>query len=139
MYQFRFRRFFKQSKAKSGVITISQSILQSPKAYVPRFLVRSSTGEGKSIASLSPFLMKTTFQTFRFGQLLVECETEPHEKNLGRIIAFLNASCTVTWHESLNPSMGILRCPTLNGQSDKYILKKNEEQGVTAVHCTFYK
>ena len=54
-----------QRSSQSSSQTSSQSILQSQpsKAYVPRFLVITSTEEGKSIASLSPFVIYKTIQS----------------------------------------------------------------------------
>ena len=134
-----------QRSSQSSSQTSSQSILQSQpsKAYVPRFLVITSTEEGKSIASLSPFVIYKTIQsiagevknikTLRSGQLLVECDREAHERNLRKVTTFFNVPCKVELHETLNSSKGIIRCAALKGHSDEYILEEMREQGVTAV------
>ena len=123
-------------------LTASQSQSKSSvpkKPYVPRFLIIHSEVEGKDISLLSPFLIHKTIMSMagepksiknlRSGDLLIQCAKEPHEKSLLKMKTFCGLKCSVTPHESLNTSKGIVRCPALIRQS----LESMEEQGVTDV------
>ena len=128
-------------------LTASQSQSKSSvpkKPYVPRFLIIHSEVEGKDISLLSPFLIEKaimsiagepkSIKNLRSGDLLIQCTKQPHETNLLKMKTFCGLKCTVTPHQSLNTSKGIVRCPALSKQSCEHILEFMGEQGVTDVH-----
>ena len=102
-----------------------------------------SLEEGKSIASLSPFVIYKTIQsiagkvknikTLRSGQSLVECDSEAHKRNLRKLTTFFKVTCKVELNETLISSKDIIRCAALKGHSNEYILEEMRDQGVTAV------
>ena len=63
----------------------------------------------------------------RFGDILIQCAKEPHEKKLLKMKKFCDVKCTVTPHSPLNVSRGIVRCPALNKQTDEHILEFMKE------------
>ena len=84
-------------------LTASQSQSKSSvpkKPYVPRFLIIHSEVEGKDIFLLSPLLIHKTIMSMagepksiknlRSGDLLIQCDKEPHEKSLLKMKTFVD-------------------------------------------------
>ena len=69
------------------------------------------------------------------GQLLVEVARPQQAKSLLRTTKFFNLTVKVTAHSTLNSCKGIIRCPSLQKDTDEEILDyfKSKNQKVTHV------
>ncbi|KAG1677305.1 RNA-directed DNA polymerase from mobile element jockey [Nymphon striatum] len=111
----------------------------------PRFLViHQSKGETtKSLSNLSPFAVnkviislggepKSVKKLFS-GDILVETQSKLHTLKLLKSKLFFDIPVTVTPHNSLNYSKGVIRSRELKDCSEEELLTELADQGVTAV------
>jgi len=112
----------------------------------PRFLVVKGADEDKPLGRLSPFAIQKGFQgvatvgfkdikRLRSGDYLVECSTKKASDLLRKRndSVFVDRKISVTVHEQLNSSRGVIRCPDLQGISEVDIRDELVDQGVTRV------
>ena len=99
----------------------------------------------KPVARLSPFVIEKTVlaicgtpktvKSLKSGSLLVECVRETQSRNLQKTTTFFDIPVQVSPHSSLNSSKGVIRCPSLHGDTEEAILDyfKSKNQHVTNV------
>jgi hypothetical protein len=110
-----------------------------------RFLVVSSKDTEKPMGQMSPFLLEKWFhgvsstgfsiKKLRCGDLLVECQTKKASDLLRRRddAVCVDRKISVSLHQQLNSSKGVIRCPDLKGISETDIQTELADQGVTRV------
>jgi hypothetical protein len=110
-----------------------------------RFLVVSSKDTEKPMGLMSPFLLEKWFhgvsstgfllKKLRSGDLLVECQTRKAADLLRRRddTVCVDRKISVSLHQQLNSSKGVIRCPDLKGISETDIQTELADQGVTRV------
>ena len=108
----------------------------------PKFLVIKSNTE-QSITSLSPFVIEKQIEAaigtaksvkkLKNQTLLVETTRKAQTENLLKMKTFFNLPVTVSEHNTLNSSKGIIRNRDLKGETEQNILEYLKPQGVTAV------
>ena len=108
----------------------------------PSFLVIKSQTE-KSIGDLSPFVVEKVVlgvcgtpknvKTLKSGDLLVEVSKRQQAINLLNLKKCFDLPVTVTAHNSLNSSKGVIRCPSLKNDTDEEILTYLKSQKVSHV------
>ncbi|KAG1663709.1 hypothetical protein GQR58_020229 [Nymphon striatum] len=111
----------------------------------PRFLVihQTKADTNKSLSNLSPFAVnkiiislggepKSVKKLFS-GDILVETQSKIHTCKLLKIKSFFDIPVTVSPHNSLNYSKGVIRSRDLKDCSEEELLTELADQGVTAV------
>ena len=111
-----------------------------------RFLVIKSEEE-KAVTSLSPFVIEKQMESIigtpksvkklKNKTLLVETSRKSQTENLLKISTFFGLRVSVSEHQSLNSSKGIIRDRMLKGEKEEEIVDYLREQGVTA--CKRFK
>ena len=111
-----------------------------------RFLVIKSMEE-KAVTSLSPFIIEKQIESIigspksvkklKNKTLLVETNRKSQTENLLKTTTFFGLRVSVTEHQSLNSSKGIIRDRMLKGEKEDEIVDYLKEQGVTA--CKRFK
>ena len=111
-----------------------------------RFLVIKSMEE-KAVTSLSPFIIEKQIESIigspksvkklKNKTLLVETNRKSQTENLLKTTTFFDLRVSVTEHQSLNSSKGIIRDRMLKGEKEDEIVDYLKEQGVTA--CKRFK
>ena len=105
-----------------------------------RFLVIKSMEE-KAVTSLSPFIIEKQIESIIGSPksvkklkktLLVETNRKSQTENLLKTTTFFGLRVSVTEHQSLNSSKGIIRDRMLKGEKEDVIVDYLKEQGVTA-------
>ena len=110
----------------------------------PRFLViKPNNKETNSFSTTSPFAIHKalhgiagemkSIKKLGNGDLLVECRTKSHSDNLLKCSLFINFPVTVSPHQSLNTSRGIIRHREFKYCSDEEIQTNLSTQNVTEV------
>ena len=111
-----------------------------------RFLVIQSQDSSNPVTSLSPFVIDKqialigtpkSVKKLKNKTLLVETNRKTQTDNLLKITSFFNLKVTVSEHNSLNSSKGIIRDRMLKGESEDNIVDYLRPQGVTA--CKRFK
>ena len=110
----------------------------------PRFLVLSSSDEGKTLAKLSPFAINKgiegvvgtpkSIKRLRSGDLLIEVSRSTQANNLLKTKVLVDVPVKVTPHRSLNSSKGVIRCLDIKDCSDEEILDNLASQNVSHLH-----
>ena len=111
-----------------------------------RFLVIKSMEE-KAVTSLSPFIIEKQIESIigspksvkklKNKTLLVEANRKSQTENLLKTTTFFGLRVSVTEHQSLNSSKGIICDRMLKGEKEDEIVDYLKEQGVTA--CKRFK
>ena len=106
-----------------------------------RFLVIKPM-DGKAITSLSPFIIEKQIESIigssksvkklKNKTLLVERNRKSQTENLLKTTTYFGLRVSVTEHQSLNSSMGIIRDRMLKGEKEDEIVEYLKEHGVTA-------
>ena len=112
-----------------------------------RFLVIKSQDSSNPVTSLSPFVIEKQIESLigtpksvkklKNKTLLVETNRKTQTENLLKITSFFNLKVSVTEHNSLNSSKGIIRDRMLKGETEDNIVEYLRPQGVTA--CKRFK
>ena len=112
-----------------------------------RFLVIQSQDSSNPVTSLSPFVIEKQIEALigtpksvkklKNKTLPVETNRKAQTVNLLKITSFFNLKVTVSEHNSLNSSNGIIRDRMLKGESEDNIVDYLRPQGVTA--CKRFK
>ena len=107
-----------------------------------KFIVVKSKTE-KPITSLSPFVIEKQIESvigtpknvkkLKNQTLLIETSRKSQTDNLLKMKTFFNLPVTVSEHNTLNSSKGIIRDRSLKGETEENILEYLKPQGVTAV------
>ena len=107
----------------------------------PRFLVIQSQGGSNPVTSLSPFVIEKQIESLigtpksvkklKNKTLLVETNRKSQTENLLKVTSFFNLKVSVSQHNSLNSSKGIIRDRMLKGESEDSIVEYLRPQGVT--------
>ena len=107
----------------------------------PRFLVIQSQDGSNPVTSLSPFMIEKQIESLigtpksvkklKNKTLLVETNRKSQTDNLLKITSFFNLKVSVSQHNSLNSSKGIIRDRMLKGESEDSIVEYLRPQGVT--------
>ena len=113
----------------------------------PRFLVIQSQDGSNPVTSLSPFVIEKQIESLigtpksvkklKNKTLLVETNRKSQTENLLKITSFFNLKVSVSQHNSLNSSKGIIRDRMLKGESEDSIVEYLRPQGVTG--CKRFK
>ena len=113
----------------------------------PRFLVIQSQDGSNPVTSLSPFVIEKQIESLigtpksvkklKNKTLLVETNRKSQTDNLLKVTSFFNLKVSVSQHNSLNSSKGIIRDRMLKGESEDSIVEYLRPQGVTA--CKRFK
>ena len=103
--------------------------------------------EEKAVTSLSPFIIEKQIESIigspksvkklKNKTLLVEINRKSQTENLLKTTTFFGLRVSVTEHQSLNSSKGIIRDRMLKGEKEDEIVDYLKEQGVTA--CKRFK
>ena len=111
-----------------------------------RFLVIKSMEE-KAVTSLSPFIIEKQIESIigtpksvkklKNKTLLVETCRKSQTESLLKVSTFFGLRVSVSEHQSLNSSKGIIRDRMLKGEKEEEIVDYLREQGVTA--CKRFK
>ena len=111
-----------------------------------RFLVIKSMEE-KAVTSLSPFIIEKQIESIigtpksvkklKNKILLVETCRKSQTESLLKVSTFFGLRVSVSEHQSLNSSKGIIRDRMLKGEKEEEIVDYLREQGVTA--CKRFK
>ena len=122
--------------------TATSTIFKSTE-NIARFLIIKSEDCEKPITSLSPFViekqieaiigMPKSLKKLKNKTLLMETNLKSHTENLLKTTTFFNLPVTVSEHNTLNSSKGIIRDRQLKGVTEADILEYLKSQGVTAV------
>ena len=106
-----------------------------------RFLVIKSMEE-KAVTSLSPFIIEKQIESIigtpksvkklKNKTLLVETCRRSQTENLLKVTTFFGLKVSVSEHQSLNSSKGIIRDRMLKDEKEEEIVEYLKEQGVTA-------
>ena len=106
-----------------------------------RFLVIKSMEE-KAVTSLSPFVIEKQIESItgtpksvkklKNKTLLVETCRRSQTENLLKITTFFGLKVSVSEHQSINSSKGIIRDRMLKDEKEEEIVEYLKEQGVTA-------
>ena len=110
-----------------------------------RFLVIQSQDGSNPVTSLSPFIIEKQIESLigtpksakKNKTLLVETNRKSQTENLLKITSFFNIKVSVTEHNSLNSSKGIIRDRMLKGETEDNIVDYLRPQGVTG--CKRFK
>ena len=112
-----------------------------------RFLVIQSQDGSNPVTSLSPFIIEKQIESLigtpksvkklKNKTLLVETNRKTQTENLFKITSFFNIKVSVTEHNSLNSSKGIIRDRMLKGETEGNIIDYLRPQGVTG--CKRFK
>ena len=107
-----------------------------------KFIVVKSKTE-KPITSLSPFVIEKQVESvigtpkhvkkLKNQFLLIETSRKSQTENLLKMKTFFNLPVTVSEHNTLNSSKGIIRDRSLKGETEENILEYLKPQGVTTV------
>ena len=113
----------------------------------PRFLVIQSQDGSNPVTSLSPFVIEKQIESLigtpksvkklKNKTLLVETNRKSQTENLLKVTSFFNLKVSVSQHNSLNSSKGIIRDRMLKGESEDSIVEYLRPQGVTG--CKRFK
>ena len=113
----------------------------------PRFLVIQRQDGSNPVTSLSPFIIEKQIESsigtpksvkkLKNKTLLVETNRKSQTDNLLKITTFFNLKVSVSQHNSLNSSKGIIRDRMLKGKSEDSIVVYLRPQGVTG--CKRFK
>ena len=113
----------------------------------PRFLVIQSQDGSNPVTSLSPFVIEKQIESLigtpesvkklKNKTLLVETNRKSQTENLLKVTSFFNLKVSVSQHNSLNSSKGIIRDRVLKGESEDSIVEYLRPQGVTG--CKRFK
>ena len=106
-----------------------------------RFLVIQSQDGSNPVTSLSPFVIEKQIESLigtpksvkklKNKTLLVETNRKSQTENLLKVTSFFNLTVSVSQHNSLNSSKGIIRDRMLKGESEHSIVEYLRPQGVT--------
>ena len=106
-----------------------------------RFLVIQSQDGSNPVTFLSPFIIEKQIESLigtpksvkklKNKTLLVETSRKTQTENLLKITFFFNIKVSVTEHNSLNSSKGIIRDRILKGETEDNIVDYLRPQGVT--------
>ena len=112
-----------------------------------RVLVIQSQDGSNPVTSLSPFIIEKQIEALtgtpksvkklKNKTLLVETNRKSQTENLLKITSFFNIKVSVTEHNSLNSSKGIIRDRMLKGETEDNIVDYLRPQGVTG--CKRFK
>ena len=112
-----------------------------------RFLVIKSQDGSNPVTSLSPFVIEKQIESLigtpksvkklKNKTLLVETNRKTQTENLLKVTIFFNLKVSVSEHNTLNSSKGIIRDRMLKGESEDNIVEYLRPQGVTA--CKRFK
>ena len=114
-----------------------------PHSRWKKFLVVEGTDETKSLKTLSPFQINKGFNRIskhleiskmRDNTYLIKCKTQEESNKLRTSKLLLDRPIKVTFHNSLNKSKGVIRCPDLKYTDEKEILREMKSQGVIDVY-----
>ena len=107
----------------------------------PRFLVIQSQDGSNPVTSLSPFIIEKqiesligtpkSFKKLKNKSLLVETNRKSQTENHLKLLSFFNLKVSVSQHNSLNSSKGIIRDRMLKGESKDSIVEYLRPQGIT--------
>jgi hypothetical protein len=108
------------------------------------FLIIESTDSTRHLEKLSPFAIEKATNCLagspvqnvtklRSGSLLVQTKNLLQAQNLQRASRFIDIPISISLHNTLNSSKGILRCSSLSGCPDTEILEDLTNQNVTHV------
>ena len=113
----------------------------------PRFLVIQSQDGSNPVTSLSPFVIEKQIESLigtpksvkklKNKTLLVETNRKSQTENLLKVTSFFNLKVSVSQHNGLNSSKGIIRDRMLKGESEDSIVEYLRPQGVTG--CKRFK
>ena len=113
----------------------------------PRFLVIQSQDGSNPVTSLSPFVIEKQIESLigtpksvkklKNKTLLVETNRKSQTENLLKVTTFFNLKVSVSQHNSLNSSKGIIRDRMLKEESEDSIVEYLRPQGVTG--CKRFK
>ena len=113
----------------------------------PRFLVFQSQDGSSPVTSLSPSISEKQIESLigtpksvkklKNKTLLVETDRKSQTDNLLKITSFFNLKVSVSQHNSLNSSKGIIHDRMVKGESEDSIVEYLRPQGVTG--CKRFK
>ena len=113
----------------------------------PRFLVIQSQDGSNPVTSSSPFIIEKQIESLigtpksvkklKNKTLLVETNRKSQTENLLKVTSFFNLKVSVSQHNSLNSSKGIICDRMLKGESEDSIVEYLRPQGVTG--CKRFK
>ena len=99
----------------------------------PRFLVIQSQDGSNPVTSLSPFVIEKQIESLigtlksvkklKNNTLLVETNRTSQTENLLKVTSFFNLKVSVSQHNSVNSSKGIIRDRMLKGESEDSIVE----------------
>ena len=111
------------------------------KLFFPRFLMKTSGDDEKSLSRLSTFAIQKgiqclvgepkTIKRLRSGDLLIEVDRETHSTKLLAITELAQVPVKVSPHRTLNTSKGVLKTPELKNTTREELLTQLKKQGVT--------
>ncbi|GBM81231.1 hypothetical protein AVEN_236441-1 [Araneus ventricosus] len=131
----------KKSGPFSGQHIVSNSSIANN--FPTYFLIKRNSTNNETFHSVSPFLVEKAITShigevkstkkLRSGDLLVEILSRKQSEQIMKIKAFSDISVTVSPHESLNSSKGVISCGELLNVPLESILKDLQSQGVSHV------
>ena len=113
-----------------------------PQSRWKKFLVVEGTDETRSLKTLSPFQINKGFKKIsknldinkmRENVYLIKCKNQEESSKLRASKFLLDRPIKVSYHNSLNKSKGVIRCPDLKYTKEEEILKEMKSQGVIDV------
>ena len=129
-----------QTKSENNIEQSPRFVFKGNDGFA-RFLVIKSMEE-KAVTSLSPFIIKKHIESIigtpksvkklKNKTLLVETCRKSQTESLLKVSTFFGLRVSVSEHQSLNSSKGIIRDRMLKGQKEEEIVDYLREQGVTA-------
>ena len=132
----------KRQRPDSDDETATSTFFKSSENFA-KYLVIKSVDYEKPITSLSPFVIEKQIEAtigtpksvkkLKNKTLLIETNRKAQTDNLLKMTTFFNIPVTVTEHNTLNSSKGIIRDRALKGLPEQEILEYLKDQGVTAV------
>ena len=132
----------KRQRPDSDDDTATSTFFKSTENFA-RFLIIKSEDCEKPITSLSPFVIEKQIEAIigipksvkklKNKTLLLETNRKSQTENLLKTTTFFNLPVTVSEHNTLNSSKGIIRDRQLKGETEADILEYLKSQGVTAV------
>ena len=132
----------KRQRPDSDDDTATSTFFKSTENFA-RFLIIKSEDCEKPITKLSPFVIEKQIEAIigipksvkklKNKTLLVETNRKSQTENLLKTTTFFNLPVTVSEHNTLNSSKGIIRDRQLKEETEADILEYLKSQGVTAV------
>lgn len=138
----------KKTIAEASQLKFKQSLVLKNNTKGNKFLVIKNTQHdtGVTMAGVSPFLIEKSItgtagseveqiKLLRDGTILVETKNVYQAQKLIKLIGLPNSiSVTVSEHERLNSSKGVIMCKTIANCTEEEILSNLSSQGVTHIH-----